>query len=132
MPSSSSHAPSPIYTLPDDGSGPVWAEANTVESAPVHSIVGFGHIVDAAYWSKGGDLIAKIDVRLNGAPSDAVKVGQTIPDQDGCPYVVVEAREHGAGPFAAVEAKAVREDVYLEAMDYIERATKSRKVPAAA
>ena len=71
-------------------------------------------------------MIIKIDVRLNGAPPEAVKVGQTIPDQDGGPYVIVEARAHGAGTFEAVEVKAVREDVYLEAVESLGRDQEAR------
>lgn len=101
-----------------DGRGELaWDIPDTNPSGTVHSICGYGHTVDASYMSDSGSDIMRVVIRLNGAPLDAVQVGQAFPDQDGGPYVIVEKWEHCIDEFEAVVVTAAREDVYLKAME---------------
>ena len=95
-------------------------------------IVRGGNRVEASYWSDAGDDLAKIEIRLLGTPVDAVRVGQSIPDQDGNSYVIVEAAPHGRGGFEAVCLKAARLDVHDAAVASLERAADEYKSRRAA
>lgn len=113
--------PSLPYAITDRGEI-AWDKPQRNSSAPVHSICGYGHTVTASYWSDSGAESMSVELRLNGASPDIVKIGQTFPDQDGSPYVIVDRREHGKDTFAAVTVTVVREDVHAKAMEDMERA----------
>ena len=91
-------------------------------AGPFHSICGHDHTIDALYMTDSGSDIMRIVIRLNGASPDIVQVGQTFPDVDGSPYIIVEKWNRRDDDFEAVVVTAAREDVHLKAMEYLERA----------
>ena len=116
--------PSLPYTIADTGPLKgilVWDEPETNATGPVHSICGHDYTVDACYRSDSGSDIMAIRIRLNGAPPDIVKIGQTFPDIDGTPYVIVGRMEYDLDTLKAIDITAAREDVYLKAMEDVER-----------
>ena len=73
---------------------------------------GFGHKLQATYWSRAGKEVVRIDVRTAFAPRGLFVEGQTIDDQEGNPYVIADAREGDDGAFREARLTAVRADVW--------------------
>ena len=73
---------------------------------------GFGHALQATYWSRPGKKVVRIDVRTAFMPHNLFSEGQTIDDQDGNPYVFADARETDEGAFRTARLTAVRADVW--------------------
>lgn len=96
-----------------DDSGVSWGSPyrNTIY---VHSVVGHGRAIRAEYWAEPGDRTMSVVVALKGAPLDILKVGESFPDQNGTPYVIVEASGRNKDGALLYVARA---DVYRRAMD---------------
>ena len=78
-----------------------------VGPAPVRDLHGHGYTLPATYWSPAGDESIAIEVRLGGAPADVIRVGQTIDDPDGRPYIVHSVERVGEGAFASLSLTAI-------------------------
>lgn len=118
---------SPSYTITDSAEL-VWSEPEHKGPAPVHTLVGYGHSVDASYWSDCGSELIEIDIAPTGLDEQVFGVGQAIPDIDGGPYVIIGVQEYGQGPHERTRITAAREDVHDKAVEELERARASLRM----
>lgn len=93
------------------------------ETIYVHSVVGHGRAIRAEYWSEPGDRTMSVVVALEGAPLDILKVGDSFPDHNGTPYVIVEASNWNKDGALVYLARA---DLYRKAMEEAERQREGR------
>ena len=128
---SSLSPPSP-YRIAGSPPALVWGEPAVNSSATVRDLFNGDEHVRGSYWSDAGSALARIDIRLNGTPSDAIEVGHSIPDLGGSQYVIVEAIPHGSEAFKAVRVKAVRRGVYAAAAASLDRAADEHRSRRAA
>lgn len=117
----------PSYTITDSAEL-VWAEPEHKGPAAVHTLVGYGHSVDASYWSDSGSDLIEIDIAPTGLDEQVFGVGQGIPDLDGGPYVIVDVQEYEEGPDMRTRIIAAREDVHGRAAEELERAKASLRM----
>lgn len=89
----------------------------------MHSVVGHGRAIRAEYWAEPGDRTMSAVVALEGAPLDILKAGDSFPDHNGTPYVIVKASDWNKGEALVYLARA---DVYRKAMEEAKRQREGR------